>query len=72
VAHEVIWAQSAVDGLLEAVEFIAKDSPSYAAALASRADVAANSLKICPIVVIVFESIAIRMLVSLSSVAHTV
>lgn len=26
-----------------AVEYIAKDSPSYAAALASRADVAANS-----------------------------
>lgn len=48
MAHEVVWAQSAVDDLLEAVEYIAKDSPSYAAALASRADVAANSLKDLP------------------------
>lgn len=48
MAHEVVWAQSAVDDLLEAVECIAKDSPSYAAALASRADVAANSLKDMP------------------------
>jgi len=33
-----------VDDLFEAVEYIAKDSPSYAATLASRADAAASSL----------------------------
>ena len=44
MAHEVVWAQSAVDDLFEAVEYIAKDSPSYAATLASRASAAANSL----------------------------
>jgi hypothetical protein len=38
VAHEVVWAQSAVADLLEAVEYIAKDSPSYAAALATSRD----------------------------------
>ena len=48
MAHEVVWAQSAVADLVEAVEFIAKDSLSYAAALASRADVAANSLRTLP------------------------
>lgn len=44
MAHEVVWAQSAVNDLIEAVEYIAKDSPSYAATLASRASAAANSL----------------------------
>ncbi|HET7710720.1 MAG TPA: type II toxin-antitoxin system RelE/ParE family toxin [Thermoanaerobaculia bacterium] len=44
MAREVVWAQSAVNDLLEAVEYIAKDSPSYAATLASRADAAAASL----------------------------
>jgi addiction module RelE/StbE family toxin len=48
VAYEVIWAQSAVDDLLEAVEYIAKDSPSYAATLASHASAAANSLTTLP------------------------
>ena len=48
MAHEVIWAQSAVDDLIEAVEFIAKDSPSYAATLASSASAAAKSLMRLP------------------------
>lgn len=48
MAHEVTWAQSAVDDLFDAVEYIAKDSPSYAAALAARAEAAATSLKELP------------------------
>lgn len=44
MAREVVWAQSAVNDLLEAIEYIAKDSPSYAATLASRADAAGASL----------------------------
>jgi len=48
VAHEVEWAESAVAGLTEAVEYIAKDSPSYAASLAVRADQAAISLSEFP------------------------
>jgi len=44
VAYEVEWAETALLGLLEAVEYIARDSPSYAATLAVRADRAAASL----------------------------
>jgi toxin ParE1/3/4 len=45
VAYEVEWAESALAGLTEAVEYIARDSPSYAASLAVRADQAASSLR---------------------------
>jgi toxin ParE1/3/4 len=48
VAHEVGWAESALAGLTEAVEYIARDSPSYAASLAVRADQAALSLSEFP------------------------
>lgn len=41
---EITWAESAIAGLLEAVEYIAGDSPSYAASLAVRAEGAAASL----------------------------
>jgi toxin ParE1/3/4 len=48
VAREIAWAESAVDALLEACEFIAKGSPSYASALAVRAESAAESLGTFP------------------------
>lgn len=48
MAYEVAWAGSALAGLTEAVEYIAKDSPSYAASLAVRADQAAISLSEFP------------------------
>jgi hypothetical protein len=38
VAFEIEWSDSAVTSLLDAIEYIGKDSPSYAAALAVRAD----------------------------------
>ena len=48
MAYEVEWADSAVAGLTEAVDYIARDSPSYAASLAVRADRAARSLSELP------------------------
>jgi toxin ParE1/3/4 len=48
VAYEIEWTESAVASLLEAVEYIARDSPSYAAALAVRAERAAASLQELP------------------------
>jgi toxin ParE1/3/4 len=48
VAYEIEWAESAVVTLLDAVEYIARDSPSYAAALAVRAERAAASLSELP------------------------
>jgi len=48
MAYEVEWAQSAVASLVEAIEYIARDSPSYAAALALRVDRAALSLRELP------------------------
>ena len=48
MAYEIEWAESAIAGLLEAVEYIAKDSPSYAAALAVRAERSAASLNELP------------------------
>lgn len=44
MAHKVAWADSAVGDLTEAVEYIARDSPSYAATFATRAVRAAESL----------------------------
>jgi len=48
VAHKVAWAESALDDLTEAVEYIARDSPNYAATLAVRATRAAESLSELP------------------------
>ena len=46
--YEVEWAASAIDGLLEAIEYIRRDSPIYAASLAISADRAASSLEALP------------------------
>ena len=48
MAFEVVWSESALASLREAIEYIAKDSPSYAAGLAVRADAAAISLRELP------------------------
>jgi toxin ParE1/3/4 len=48
VAHEVEWAESALASLVDTIEYIARDSPSYAAALAVRAERAAASLDLLP------------------------
>jgi addiction module RelE/StbE family toxin len=44
VARKVVWSKPAADDLEEVVEFIARDSPSYAANLAQLAMDAAESL----------------------------
>ena len=44
MAYEVAWAESAIASLIDAIEYIARDSPSYAAALAVRTERAAASL----------------------------
>ena len=44
MAYEIEWTESAVASLLDAIEYIARDSPSYAAAFAVRAERAAASL----------------------------
>jgi toxin ParE1/3/4 len=48
MAHEINWAESAVASLVDAVEYIARDSPSYAAAFAVRVERAAASLQMFP------------------------
>ena len=48
MAHEVAWTESAVASLIDAIEYIARDSPSYAAAFAVRAERAAASLQTFP------------------------
>jgi toxin ParE1/3/4 len=44
VAYQIEWAESALESLIEAIEYTARASPSYAAALANRAERAAASL----------------------------
>jgi len=44
VAYSVEWAHSAISSVVEAAEYIAKDSPSYAATLVAKAEKAAGSL----------------------------
>jgi len=44
VAYSVTWAESAVTSVAEEAEYIAKDSPSYAATLIDMAEKAAESL----------------------------
>jgi plasmid stabilization system protein ParE len=48
VAHEISWTESAVASLIDTIEHIGRDSPSYAAALAVRAERAAASLNSLP------------------------
>lgn len=48
MAHEVEWTESAISSLVDAIEYIARDSPSYAAAFAVRAERAAASLDTFP------------------------
>ena len=48
MAHEIEWSGSAVASLVDTIEYIARDSPSYAAALAIRAERAAASLTELP------------------------
>lgn len=48
MAYEVTWAESAVASLVDAIEYIARDSPSYAAAFAVRAERVAASLDSFP------------------------
>ena len=44
MAYEIEWAESAIVSLVDALDYITKDSPSYAATLAVRAERAAASL----------------------------
>ena len=44
MARKVVWTEPAADDLLETVEYIARDSPSYAAALAQKVCDAGDSL----------------------------
>lgn len=44
MAYEIEWAESAVVSFIDTIEYIARDSPSYAATLAVRAERAAASL----------------------------
>jgi toxin ParE1/3/4 len=48
VAYEIEWAESAVTSLIDTITYIARDSPSYAAAFAIRAERAAVSLQSMP------------------------
>ena len=44
MAHQIEWTEAAVASLIDAIEYTAKASPSYAAAFASRAEGATASL----------------------------
>ena len=48
MAYEVRWAESAVASLVDAIEYIARDSPIYAAAFAVEAERKAASLDLFP------------------------
>jgi toxin ParE1/3/4 len=48
VAYQIEWAESAITSLVDAIDFIARDSPSYAAGLAIQAERAAASLEQLP------------------------
>jgi hypothetical protein len=56
VAYEVEWAASALDHLVEQLEFIARDSPSYAAALSVKAERAAGTRQTYLVVDVSFRS----------------
>lgn len=44
MAYSIGWAESAILAVADAAEYIAKDSPSYAAALVTKAETSASSL----------------------------
>ncbi len=44
MAYSIGWTESAITAVEDAATYIAKDSPSYAAALITKAEKAANSL----------------------------
>jgi toxin ParE1/3/4 len=44
VAYSIEWAESAIASVAEQAEYIARDSPSYAATLVAKVEKAANSL----------------------------
>ena len=44
MAYSVEWAESAIAAVAEQAEYIARDSPSYAATLIAKIEKAANSL----------------------------
>lgn len=46
--YEVVWTESALASLVDAIEYIARDSPSYAATFAVRAERTAASLQSFP------------------------
>ncbi len=48
MAYSISWTEGAISSVAEAAEYIAKDSPSYAAALIAKAEGAANSLSQFP------------------------
>ena len=48
MAYTIGWTDGAISSVAEAAEYIAKDSPSYAAALITKAESAANSLSQFP------------------------
>jgi len=48
VAYSIVWTDAALSSIVEAAEYIAKDSPSYAATLITRSEYAANSLAAFP------------------------
>ena len=48
MAYEIEWAESGITSLVDTVEYIARDSPSYAAALAVLAERVAGSLSEFP------------------------
>ena len=49
MARVVVWTEAAANSLVKAAEYIAQDSPSYAATLVSGADRAAQSLTEFPL-----------------------
>jgi toxin ParE1/3/4 len=48
MAYEIDWSESAIASVVDTLEYIARDSPSYAAALAVRVEQAAASLARLP------------------------
>ena len=48
MAYSIEWAESAITSVADQVEYVAKDSPGYAATLVARAEKAANSLNQFP------------------------
>ena len=69
MAYSIAWAESAIASVAEQVEYIARESPSYAATLVAKTEKAANSLFQFPIVAAWFPNMATRRYASCSSIA---